>query len=229
MKRTVCRLRIGVLVFLCLVVLVWGGVSEEKEQGPTVKQNPVVRKHFRDKALSMQPTLLEAKNNLMIDSTTDFMIDAFVKKTMQLAERMLKEADELKNVSDQQLSATSQTAGATTNPELSDSMKKIKQKSGHIKSTAKSLESELDFLIQELSFNANEAKVNLSDGKRDLLPNDIDEIQTLASEFKTKINEFFFSKPGSVSVEELQKSSFPVLLRKIEKYAERVEQTVRRL
>jgi hypothetical protein len=188
----------------------------EKKESQAAQQDPILREHFRERALGLQPDLIE--NKKLLDERIDKAIDDFVKEISQLAEKMARNADELKELK--------KLAG----PALYDkaTREKLKNKVDLIKSTAKSLQSKLDFLILLLRLDTKNLGVDTQAVAREQIPAEIESLVSLIDEFEKKLDEFLFPKSRTVSIEDLQRSALPVLLKKIERHAEKIENTIKK-
>lgn len=223
-------------LLLCMTISgglrAWAGAAEaKKDKAPrkgseAIRKNPLIRNYFRQRALSMQPSLQE--NGRSINTTVDYLLDDFVERSVRLAQKLGSETEELYALARLHRTAgePNETAKGVVDHNLRE---KTRAKAEAIKNVTKSLEGQMDFIIQalHLTLKVNEAPLGTPEPKQ--VERDIANLHNLVAIFKKDLNEFLFPKTNTVSLEDLQKSALPVQLKRIERYAERIEIATKRM
>lgn len=219
------RLGIFTLVFLLINsnLLLALAVKEKADKRTSVaaRQNPIVREYFKQRALSLQPSLADNGSKRNLDALVDFLIDDFTDKTLDLTDRMMQAAGHLRQLRSDYL------AGKDDDGADRAFLEGIQEQVQIIRSTAKDLQSRLELLLL-----GQRVDVKSIDDSRpqhpDSASDDAISLYSLITRFKNKIDDFFFPRSNAISIEELRTASFPILLKKIERRAEALEETVKK-
>lgn len=199
--------------------------KSERKGSEAIRHNPFLRDLFRERALSMQPGLRE--NDRSLNSTVDYLLDDFVERTTRLMEKLTADANDLyRQLPEYRRLAAAEGTGPATDRTLFEA---TRVKAESVKNASKSLESQLDFITQALHLTLKVRAPETRSNDIAQLRDDIDIICSIVERFQKDLNEFLFPKSNTVSLEGLQTASLPVQLRKIERYADRIETLTKRM
>jgi len=192
--------------------------GKPRKGSEAVRRNPMIRDFFRARAMSMQPTLKE--NDRTLNSTVDFLLDDFVERSLKLARKLTEDGEALYALAPHYR----RLPGPPDRSVLADTRARAEA----VKGTTKGLEAQMDFLVQALRLviKVNEPDVRAMGLKQ--VGEDIERLHDLIDKFQVSLDEFMFPKQNAVALADLQKSALPVQLKRIERYADRIEAVTRR-
>ncbi|MBI1748151.1 MAG: hypothetical protein HYR55_16430 [Acidobacteria bacterium] len=174
----------------------------------------------------MQPSLKE--NSRTLDALVDYLLDDFVDRSEKLSRRLTQETEALVALVPRYREGSAEPGKRDVDGDRR-LLEETRSRAEALKKVAKDLEGQMDFLIQVLRLVIKGNATTPPTPAPYQIQEDIESLRKFVAIFRKDLDEFFHPKSNSVSLETLQSAALPVQLKKIERYAERIETTSKRL